>query len=169
MATRGRRILAGKIIDMRNAMNDIHAKLLRKFHTLCRECGMTDDQKAEVIASFGVESSADIDTHDLIDICNRLSEDLGQNTRSRMDRLRKQVFAAIGGYLRKIGHESNADIIKGIACRSTGYDEFNRIPAERLRNCYYAFRNKQKDIDSVDSIADTLLLSHINNNKQMGC
>ena len=69
-----------------------------------------------------------------------------------MDKLRKQVMAAIGGYLRKINRDGNAEIIKGIACRATGYTTFNKIPAERLRNLYNTFRNKQKDIDAVERI-----------------
>lgn len=140
-------------------MNDIHSKILRKFHTLCGLVGMTPEEKASLIASYGVESSADINTHDLIDICNKLAGQLGQNRDTSKDRLRKQVMAAIGGYLKKIGHESNADIIKGIACRSTGYDDFNKIPVERLRNCYYAFVNKQKDIAGAEAVALAVLMS----------
>lgn len=140
-------------------MNDLHSKILRKFHTLCSACGMTPEEKAAVVASFGVDSSADINTHDLIDVCNKLAGQLGQNKDKSKDRLRKQVMAAIGGYLKKIGHESNADIIKGIACRSTGYDDFNKIPVERLRNCYYAFVNKQKDIAGAEAVALALLMS----------
>ena len=77
-----------------------------------------------------------------------------------MDKLRKRAMAAVGGYLRKIGRESNAEIIKGIACRATGYQSFNKIPAERLRNVYHAFRNKQKDIDSVERIAMECLVQY---------
>lgn len=143
----------------RNAMDDIHSKILRKFHTLCGVVGMTPEEKGALVASYGVESSADIDTHDLIDICNRLSEQLGQKTPATMDRLRKQVFGAVGGWLRKSGRESSAEIIKSIACRSTGFDDFNRIPAERLRNCYYAFLNKQKDMDGAEAAAMALMMS----------
>lgn len=143
----------------RDPMNDLHSKILRKFHTLCSACGMTPEEKAAVVASFGVDSSADINTHDLIDVCNKLAGQLGQNRDTSKDRLRKQVMAAIGGYLKKIGHESNADIIKGIACRGTGYDDFNKIPVERLRNCYYAFVNKQKDIAGAEAVALAVLMS----------
>lgn len=143
----------------RDPMNDLHSKVLRKFHTLCSACGMTQEEKTAVVASFGVDSSADIDTHDLIDVCNRLAGRLDSGKATSKDRLRKQVMAAIGGYLKKIGHDSNADIIKGIACRSTGYDDFNRIPVERLRNCYYAFVNKQKDIDGAEAAALEVLMS----------
>lgn len=134
-------------------MDKIHNGLLRKFHALCSRLGLTEAEKRAIIESFGVESSADIDTHDLIDICASLSKQLEGDKGDEMDKLRKRAMAAVGGYLRKIGRESNAEIIKGIACRATGYQSFNKIPAERLRNVYHAFRDKQKDIDSVERIA----------------
>ena len=134
-------------------MDKIHNGLLRKFHTLCSRLCLTDAEKRAIVESFGVESSADIDTHDLIDICASLSRQLEGGKGESMDKLRKHVMAAIGVYLRKIGLVSNCEIIKGIACRATGYQTFNKIPAERLRNVYHAFRNKQKDIDSVERIA----------------
>ena len=59
-------------------MDDIHRKILKKFHTLCGVCGMTRDEKMALVSSYGVESSADIDTHDLIDLCAKLSEQAGQ-------------------------------------------------------------------------------------------
>ena len=135
-------------------MDDIHKKVLKKFHTLCGVCGMTKDEKAALIASYGVESSADIDTHDLIDLCAKLSK---QAVQPDMDRLRKRAMAAIGGYLRMTGQHENTDLIQGIACRATGYESFNQIPAERLRNLYSCFTNKQKDIKAVDGITDEML------------
>lgn len=133
-------------------MDKIHNGVLRKFHTLCSRLGLTAAEKRAIVESFGVESSADIDTHDLINVCATLSKQLEGGKNDTMDKLRKQVMAAIGGYLYKINRESNAGIIKGIACRATGYTAFNKIPAERLRNLYNTFRNKQKDIDAVERI-----------------
>lgn len=133
-------------------MDKIHNGVLRKFHTLCSRLGLTVAEKRAIVESFGVESSADIDTHDLINVCATLSMQLEGGKNDTMDKLRKQVMAAIGGYLRKINRDGNAEIIKGIACRATGYTTFNKIPAERLRNLYNTFRNKQKDIDAVERI-----------------
>ncbi|MBP9998655.1 MAG: hypothetical protein KBS67_05365 [Bacteroidales bacterium] len=141
----------------KDAMNDIHSKILRKFHTLCGVCGLSQDEKSAIVESYGVSSSRDIGTHDLIDICEKLSVRAGQGAGSERDQLRKRVMAAIGGYLKKIGRDSNAELIKTIACRSTGYPDFNRIPMERLRNCYYAFLNKQKDVDSAEHVATAML------------
>lgn len=136
-------------------MDDIHRKILKKFHTLCGVCGMTRDEKAALVSSYGVESSADIDTHDLIDICAMLSRQAGKPD---MDRLRKRTIAAIGGYLRLTGRSENLQLIQGIACRATGYEKFNQIPAERLRNLYSCFSNKQKDIKAVEGLAEALMM-----------
>ena len=38
-------------------------------------------------------------------------------------------------------------MIKSIACRATGYKEFNKIPKERLRNVAHAFNYKVKDAE----------------------
>lgn len=145
-----------KLTDM-CTMDKIHNGVLRKFHTLCSRLGLTEEEKRAIVGSYGVESSADIDTHDLIDICASLAKQLEGDKGDAMDKLRKRAMAAIGGYLRKINQQSNGEIIKGIACRSTGYESFNKIPAERLRNVYNTFRNKQKDIDAAESIAMELL------------
>ena len=136
-------------------MDDIHRKILKKFHTLCGVRGMTRDEKMALVSSYGVESSADIDTHDLIDICAKLQDQAGQPD---MDRLRKRTIAAIGGYLRLIGRIENLQLIQGIACRATGYEKFNQIPAERLRNLYSCFSNKQKDLQAVEHLTDALLV-----------
>lgn len=140
-------------------MDEIHRGILKKFHTLCHMLGLTDDEKRTIVESYGVESSRDMDTHDLIDVCASLAEQANKKTGTAdLDKLRKRVMAAIGGYLRMIGKESNASVIKGIACRATGYADFNKIPRERLRNLVGAFNNKVKDAQSVEDIANALML-----------
>lgn len=140
-------------------MDEIHRNILKKFHTLCHVLGLTDDEKRTIVESYGVESSRDMDTHDLIDVCASLAEQANRKTGTAdLDKLRKRVMAAIGGYLRTIGKESNASVIKGIACRATGYADFNKIPRERLRNLVGTFNNKVKDAQSVEDIANALML-----------
>lgn len=140
-------------------MDEIHRGILKKFHTLCHVLGLTDDEKRTIVESYGVESSRDMDTHDLIDVCASLAEQANRKIGTAdLDKLRKRVMAAIGGYLRMIGKESNASVIKGIACRATGYADFNKIPRERLRNLVGAFNNKVKDAQSVEDIANALML-----------
>ena len=140
-------------------MDSIHRGLLKKFHTLCSILNLTDDEKHAIVESFGVESSRDIDTHDLVDICAKLSDQANARERSGdIDKLRKRLMAAIGAYLKASNQTSNASIIKGIACRASGYKDFNKIPRERLRNLIAAFNNKVKDAEAVDDVVTAMML-----------
>lgn len=146
-------------------MDKIHKGILKKFHTLCRVLGMTEDEKRTLVQSYGVDSSRDMDTHDLVDVCAILSEKANRKTGTDdIDKLRKRVMAAIGKYLQMLGKESNASIIKGIACRATGYENFNKIPRERLRNLIGAFNNKVKDTQTVNDMAVAMVLQNIMSN-----
>lgn len=134
-------------------MDEIHRGLLKKFHTLCSVLGLSAEEKAAIAESYGVESSRDIDTHDLINICAKLSAQANQKQGTGdMDKLRKRAMGAIGQYLTKSGRKSNATVIKAIACRATGHTEFNKIPRERLRNIIALFNNKVKDSEAVDKL-----------------
>lgn len=132
-------------------MDGIHKGLLKKFHTLCGMLGIDAEGKRAIIESYGVESSRDIDTHDLVDLCAKLSEQLG-DADAELSKQRKRTMAAIGRWLECMKLKSSADIIKGIACRATGYKEFNKIPKERLRNVVYVFNQKIKDAEEIDKV-----------------
>ncbi len=140
-------------------MDAIHRNILKKFHALCSVLGLTEAEKRAIVESYGVDSSRDMDTHDLIDVCGKLSAQANGKTGAyEMNKLRKRVMAAIGGYLKATGKESSATLIKGIACRATGHTDFNKIPRERLRNLVAAFNNKVKDTQAVNDIANALLM-----------
>ena len=142
-------------------MDEIHRGLVKKFHTLCTVLGLDDEAKHAILASWGVESSRDLTQHQLIDICAKLSEQVDEKQgTARLDKLRKQVIAAIGGWLRETKQQSNISIIKGIAMRASGYNDFNKIPRERLRNLIATFNNKVKDARAVDALTDALLMQH---------
>ena len=145
-------------------MDSIHKGILKKFHTLCSVLGLSEDEKRAIVESYGVESSRDMDTHDLINVCANLSEQANKkNGTGDLDKLRKRVMAAIGSYLHSVGKESNASIIKGIACRATEYEEFNKIPRERLRNLIATFNNKVKDKQGVNDVLASMMLQSFMN------
>lgn len=141
-------------------MDEIHRGLLKKFHTLCTVLGLDEETKRIIVRSYGVESSRDIDTHDLIDICAKLSTRINEKEgTARLDKLRKQVIAAIGAWLREIHRDQGLSIIKAIACRASGYSEFNKIPRERLRNLIATFNNKVKDARAVEDLTQAITRS----------
>ena len=143
-------------------MDSIHRGVLKKFHTLCSVLGLSDDEKRSIVRSYGVESSRDMDTHDLINVCASLSDQANQkNGAGELDKLRKRVMASIGRYLRSLGKESNTSIIKGVACRATGYKEFNKIPRERLINLVATFNNKVKDAQGVNEVIASMMMQGV--------
>ena len=151
-------------------MDQIHRDLLKKFHTLCTVLGLDDEAKRAILASWGVESSRDLDQHQLIDICAKLSEQFNEKDgTASLDKLRKRVIAAIGGRLRETKQQSNISIIKGIAMRASGYNDFNKIPRERLRNLIATFNNKVKDARAVDALTDALLMQHYSAGGEILC
>ena len=133
-----------------------------QFHTLCSRLRLSAEEKSAIIEGYGVESSADINNDDLMNICRALEKRLDSNA-VKLDRLRKQVIAAIGGWLRMQGKPENIADIKAIACRATKSDNFNRIPPERLRNVYNAFLNKQKDSRMIDELVSMAIYSQSEN------
>lgn len=130
----------------REIMERTHNDIIRRYHTLCRQLGLKDYEREALLSPYGVTSSKDMDTHDLIDVCGYLSKLLDSNgTQGELDKLRKRVLASIAAWLRAEGRPHNAEYIKGIACRVTGYRTFNAIPRERLRNLISLAINKRED------------------------
>ncbi len=149
-------------------MDQIHRGLVKKFHTLCTVLGLDEEAKRAILASWGVESSRDLDQHQLIDICAKLSEQVDHKPgTARLDKLRKQVIAAIGRWLRETGQAESLAKIKGIAERASGYADFNKIPRERLRNLIATFNNKVKDARAVDALTDALLMQQLTAGREL--
>lgn len=124
-------------------------RLIKQFHTLLSKLRIGTEGKADILRAYGASSSLDLCTGELEEICGKLHELANGNS---LDKLRKQAMAAIGGWLRLIGHEQNAEKIKAIACRATEHKYFNAIPEERLRNVYHLFVKKQKDFRAVNRV-----------------
>lgn len=140
---------------MAGQMDKLHRDVQKRYHTLCSLLGMSRQDKEAVLAPYGVTSSSDMETHDLIDVCGALDKELAtrnNKAHAELDSLRKRAMAAIGSWLKHEGKQGGIGYIKAIACRSTGHKDFNRIPPERLRNLIGLYNNKVKDADSVREI-----------------
>ena len=130
-----------------NIMDKMQRDLIRKYHAVAHEAGLSDAEKNAILECYGVTSSRDLSQHQLIDVIASIS--------SRMDvlrdRLRKRLIASIGRYLRTIGYEENIHTIKATAERAAGCP-FNRIPPERIRSLIYAFNHKVRDLEMVETL-----------------
>ena len=140
---------------MKTIDND-HRKrqLLKRFHMLLNRARIDDDGKREILASYGVEHSSEMDCAGLADVCSKLAVAMTPRA-SEADRWRKRVMAAVFGYCQAMDYEADVNRVKAIACRAAGATNFNRIPLERLRSLYNAFMQRVKDIEKVGRMADT--------------
>ena len=126
--------------------------LLAAFHGLCARAGMQDYEKKSIIEGFGRLSSADLTIEELQQACKAIEARI-EPTSVQMDLWRKRLMASIGGWLSTIGKPQSAAQIKAIACRASGYDNFNHIPFDRLRSLYNAFKGRQRDWRAVGDLA----------------
>jgi hypothetical protein len=153
---------------MKTATDRQKSKLIRKYHTLCTKLGLTEEERREMLyGNYGVESSKDLYIEELEHLCTVL--DTEANTKEWLQKeARRRVFGAVGGWLDILyGFErSNArsEKIKAIACRQTGYKDFNKIPVERLNNVSHLFSKKQKDFKRGEILLETELQTLANLN-----
>lgn len=126
-------------------------RLVKRFHTLLGKAGIDDDGKRDILSAYGVKSSLDLDCRGLMEVCDRLTT-LTTPGLAEADRWRKRVMAAIFSYCREMKREVTVDEVKAIACRAAGTKSFNRIPVDRLRSLYNAFKQRTKDLQTVDRV-----------------
>lgn len=123
--------------------------LIKRLHAVKTEIGLTEDQYRAVLIGFGVDSSKQLSIDELIKAINLL-----QAHNPDDDKWRKRCIAAIGAYLRATNRTESIDLIKGIACKASNYDSFNRIPTTRLRDIYYEFSRKAKVSANVTNMVN---------------
>lgn len=111
--------------------------LIKRLHTVKSEIGLTDYQYRAVLSGFGVESSKQLSIDELLRAIELL-----QTRNPDDDKWRKRCMAVIGAYLRRLNYAENAESIKAVACRASGYENFNSIPVSRLRQVYYEFARR---------------------------
>lgn len=133
--------------------------LLRKFHAMLTRAGVSMAEKEALLASYGVESSKQLNVYELTEICAKLDK-IANPVAAESDRWRKRLIAAVDGYLRAMGKKGgNMAEIKAVACRAAKIENFNRIPVERLKSLYNAFKYREKDLKTINQMTSELLLS----------
>ncbi len=120
-------------------------------------------EKEVLVGSFGHESSRDMTPAELMKACTMLERELEPEL-AKLDKWRKRTMASIGGWMKLTGYGYGTDKIKAIACRASGYADFNEIPLERLINIYSAFLKKQKDWKNIGDLVTEELTTLANLN-----
>lgn len=139
---------------MNTQPNPVRQLLTRRYHALCRQLGMTAEERLSLLSSYGVQTSLDLSLSDLQQLVSQL-QDMRPTAAydSQVSVMRRRLYAAIGQYLAAQGKESTPELIRAIACRAAGGKQhFSDIPLGWLRDLVYAFNRKTKAITNVQAI-----------------
>ena len=130
---------------------------IQQYHTITRALGMSRDDKLARLSGWGVGSSTELSDRELDDLLRQLRKEQ-DNRNEEANQWRRRVIAAAAAYFELIGKFNAGDdrewrikYIEGLVCRATKYEDFNKVPVERLRNVYYALVNANKDRIAVDA------------------
>lgn len=152
-------------------MEDIHRTIVKKWHTLASLCGLTEDDKKAVLASYGVQSSNDMQTHDLIDVCGSLQKQLDAKTgaaahEETKDKLRKRALRCMCDYIEAKGINTTDKIAyaKQMATRAAKKTDFNRLTTSELRGVIGYFNKERETLQNAKN-ANTITCVAMNINK----
>lgn len=122
--------------------------------SMCTQQGIDDDLRSELAFQFSTCRTthiSELKSNEASELISKLKQTQSA-TNQTLDVWRKRLMGAIGGYLDAHHYTNNAETIKAIACRAAQVDDFNKIPADRLRSLYNAFKNRERDAVTVDLI-----------------
>lgn len=133
-------------------------RLIRKFHTLLAKGGISNEEKQAMLASYGVTSSREMNTYELLELCGKIDRMVNPRT-TEAEKWRRRVIAVVCDYLSECGYRYSEPVeaAKKMACRISGQASFNRIPVDRLRSIYHAFRKRTDDLKAVDRMTREIL------------
>ena len=144
---------------------------IQQYHCICRNLSMEKEHKQALLSGFGAVSSTELSDRELTEVLGYL-RNLQQNRNEDRNAWRRRVIAAASAYLVLIGRFHVGDdpawrikYIKGMACRMTKAEEFNGIPLERLRNCYYTLVNAKKDREAINTEVYNIQVEVLTNQK----
>lgn len=142
--------------------NPQRQQLTRLYHALCRQLGMTADERLTLLSAYGVQTSLDLTTQQLQQLIRKL-QDMRPTAAydSQLSVMRRRLYAAIGQYLAAQGKESSPELIRAIACRAAGgIERFSDIPLGWLRNLVFAFNRKTQAIANVETLTKAAPTPH---------
>lgn len=119
---------------------------LKQLMTILSMQKVSNEDRAQLVCSWTkgrTTSARELTPSEL----NAIVANLQQIDQKSEDKWRKMVMASIFGFLKKMNKEATPELVKGIACRATKVEDFNKIPKHRLVSLYNTFTNMQKDLN----------------------
>jgi len=127
--------------------------LVKKFHTLLTKGRIGNDQKLQMLAAYGVESSKDLNVYELTELCGKLDKIINPAV-AEQDKWRNWVLTQVGHYCKSMGFPSSDEYRKALVCQAARCKDFNSISVNRLKSLYNAFNKMRKDLQNVRELTE---------------
>lgn len=141
---------------------DISEKHLRtQLHAIKARLRMSDDEyRAMLHDTYKVESSTELNAHQLIDLIHTLQQHLPQD--SELEKARRRCAASIMAWFRATGYqpEDMTAAVRATACRAAEVENWFRIGKEKLTAIGAAFSKKAKVTENVQSMKPVIRTLH---------
>lgn len=141
---------------------DISEKHLRtQLHAIKARLRMSDDEyRAMLHDTYNVESSTELNAHQLIDLIHTLQQHLPQD--SELEKARRRCAASIMAWFRATGYqpEDMTAAVRATACRAAEVENWFRIGKEKLTAIGAAFSKKAKVIENVQGMKPVIRTLH---------
>lgn len=141
---------------------DISEKHLRtQLHAIKARLRMSDDEyRAMLHDTYKVESSTELNAHQLIDLIHTLQQHLPQD--SELEKARRRCAASIMAWFRATGYqpEDMTAAVRATACRAAEVENWFRIGKEKLTAIGAAFSKKAKVTENVQGMKPVIRTLH---------
>lgn len=141
---------------------DISEKHLRtQLHAIKARLRMSDDEyRAMLHDTYNVESSTELNAHQLIDLIHTLQQHLPQD--SELEKARRRCAASIMAWFRATGYqpEDMTAAVRATACRAAEVENWFRIGKEKLTAIGAAFSKKAKVTENVQGMKPVIRTLH---------
>lgn len=139
---------------------DISEKRLRtQLHAITSRLHMSDDEyRAMLYDTYKVESSVDLNAHQLIDLIHTLQQHLPQD--SELEKARRRCAASIMAWFRATNYhpDNMTAAVRATACRAAESDNWFRIGKEKLTAIGAAFSKKARVTENVNHMTQIVPL-----------
>lgn len=154
-------------------INILHRQVVKRYHTLASKLKLTDNDKAAIMSSYGAESSLDLTTSQLTQVCETLQRMLNNRVAKgvdeELDKLRKRCIACMCRYIkaRDIQTDNVINYAKQIACRSAKKSHFNKLTASELNGVIGYFNKEVNARKGAEQVATQEVMVRAFSNTQL--
>lgn len=126
-------------------------KLIKRYHVLAGQAGFDQNAKDAIMASYGAESSTELNLAELQDVVSVL-EHIVMPKMNDLEKWQKWTREMVKSYGKACGANYTDEYAEGIICKATGAKAYSAISKNRLIGIYNQFKKSVADARATKEI-----------------